>query len=128
MTGVHELVYDCIEQCDNLSDKNKDSSRVKIAMLDTGFQLPEGLRSNYEDGGRIIAKASESFLPNTQEATDHNWEVDCDGHGSRVGQIILDVAPSTDLYVARVFKHGSDLAKPKMAAEIHKSISEVICS
>lgn len=111
-----------------MSDRDKDLTRVKIAMLDTGLQLPESLQANYEAEGRISTKASESFLPNAKEATNRDWRFDCDGHGSRVGQIILEVAPEADLHVARVFKSGSDLANPNMATEIYKSIAEVIQS
>lgn len=124
MDGVHDLVECCLERCKNLSDRV--SARVKIAVLDTGLQLPESLQANYEEEGRVNVKESESFLPSTKEDADCNWRVDCDGHGSRVGQIILEVAPEADLHVARVFKSGGDLANPDMATEIYKSVAEVI--
>ncbi|KAK1254162.1 hypothetical protein MKX08_008157 [Trichoderma sp. CBMAI-0020] len=124
LDGVHDLVERCMERCENMPDR--ESTRVKIAVLDTGLQLPESLQENYEAEGRVTVEASESFLPRTKDDADGSWRVDRDGHGSRVGQIILDVAPEADLHVARVFKSGGDLANPKMAADIYKSIAKAI--
>ncbi|KAL7919929.1 hypothetical protein ACQKWADRAFT_322626 [Trichoderma austrokoningii] len=82
LTGVHDLVYLCMEQCEKMTKRDRDSTRVKIAMLDTGLQLPKSLQLNYEAEGRISVEASESFLSSIEEATDRTWRIDCDGHGS----------------------------------------------
>lgn len=116
------MFYDCIDKCEHLSDADQRATRVKIAVLDTGLQLPESLQENYIDEGKIAVEASQSFLPGTKGDA---WNMDCDGHGSQVGQIILKVAPAADLHVARVFKDREYLANPNTAVQVHKSIAEV---
>ncbi|KAF4463389.1 subtilase [Fusarium albosuccineum] len=124
--GVHDLVGDLQDLCENLSEADEKATHVKIAVLDTGLQLPTELQENYLAAGRINAEESESFLSGPKTTADQDWDIDCDGHGTCVGQIILDVAPVVDLHVARVFKRRSDLADSNMANQVHKNIVEAI--
>ncbi|KAK2009327.1 subtilase [Colletotrichum eremochloae] len=126
LEGVYSLVDECDERCSDLKQTNKNATRVKIAVLDTGLQLPSALQENYEEEGRINLQQSETFVPVTEGKTTHHWRVDCDGHGSRVGEIILRIAPTADLHVAKVFETRGDLADPKMATQVHKRIAEAI--
>ncbi|KAM5347454.1 hypothetical protein ACJ41O_010459 [Fusarium nematophilum] len=124
--NVHDLVYDCMDRCERLSEADQKTTRVKIAVLDTGLQLPEELHANYVEEGRINVGKSESFILDTCEA---DWAVDVDGHGSRVGQIVLQVAPTADLHVARVFKSRRDLESldiPEIGAQVCERISSAI--
>ncbi|KAK2032675.1 subtilase [Colletotrichum zoysiae] len=123
LDGVHDLVYECQDLCE---EAVKQATRVKVAVLDTGFQLPEVLQENYESEGRINFQQSDTFVSATKGDATHDWKVDCDGHGSRVGQIILRVAPTADLHVAKVFRTKGDLADPEMAVEVHGRIAEAI--
>lgn len=125
LDGVHELFYECQDRCHGLREGAKKATRIKIAVLDTGLQLPGALQENYEDQERINFQQSATFIPVTGGEDTHEWKVDCDGHGSRVGQIILQVAPTADLHVAKVFKTRDDLADPNIATQVHKRIAKV---
>ncbi|KAI1739866.1 subtilase [Xylaria scruposa] len=99
---------------------------VKIAILDTGLQLPGALQENYEDAMRIDVQQSETFVPPTTGETNHEWRVDDDGHGTRVSQIILKFAPAADLHIAKVFKTRKDLEDPGLATQVHTRIVDAI--
>lgn len=123
--GVHDLFYECESRCQRrLGEAATKAARVKVAVLDTGLQLPGALRENYEDEGRISFRHSGAFIPVTGETSTHGWNVDRDGHGSRVGQIVLQVAPAADLHVAKVFETRDDLADPHRAEQAHRRIAE----
>ncbi|KAK2003322.1 hypothetical protein LX36DRAFT_723681 [Colletotrichum falcatum] len=83
LDGVHDLFYQCQDLCEAAV---KQASRVKVAVLDTGFQLPGALQENYEGEGRIDVRQSETFVPARKGDATHDWRVDCDGHGSRVAR------------------------------------------
>ncbi|KAF6826078.1 subtilase [Colletotrichum musicola] len=114
LDGVHDLVYECQELC---GEAAMQAARVKVAVLDTGFQPPEVLQENYEAESRINLQQSGTFVSSTKGDATHDWNVDCDGHGTRVGQILLQVAPAADLHVAKVFRTRDDLADPELAVE-----------
>ncbi|CAJ0549769.1 Ff.00g033820.m01.CDS01 [Fusarium sp. VM40] len=124
--GVHDLVYGYEDKCSFLGDDVKRSTLVKVAVLDTGLQLSEELQENYIDAGRIDTLNSYSFVTNTGESATEDWKVDCDQHGSRVGQIILDVCPKAVLHVAKIFRSREDLANPVIAEQVHDRISKAI--
>ncbi|KAI0543459.1 subtilase [Xylaria curta] len=126
LEDVHNLFYECQSRNERLSDADQKANRVKIAVLDTGLQLPGALQENYEDAKRIDVQQSEIFVPPTKGETIHEWRVDDDGHGTRVGQIILKFAPAADLHIAKVFKTRDDLLDPKLATQVQKRIAEAI--
>ncbi|KAK1965187.1 subtilase [Colletotrichum sublineola] len=126
LEGVYSLVDECDERCNGLKQADKNATRVKIAVLDTGLQLPGALQENYEEEGRVNLQQSETFVPVTEGETTHDWRVDCDGHGSRVGEILLRIAPTADLHVAKVFETRGDLADPEMATQVHERIAKAI--
>ncbi|KIL92994.1 subtilisin-like protease [Fusarium avenaceum] len=126
LSGVHDLVYGYEDKCSFLGDDVRRSTLVKVAVLDTGLQLSEELQENYIDAGRIDTSNSHSFVTNTGESVAEDWKVDCDQHGSRVGQIILDVCPKAVLHVAKVFRSREDLANPVIAEQVHERISKAI--
>ncbi|RSL81916.1 hypothetical protein CEP51_005512 [Fusarium floridanum] len=126
LDGVHRLFYECEKKCDRLREGVKKATRVKVAVLDTGLQLPGAFQENYEDAERIDLQQSATFIPATGGEATHEWKIDCDGHGSRVSQIILQIAPTADLHIAKVFKTRNDLADPNMATQVHKRIAEAI--
>ncbi|KDN64032.1 putative subtilase [Colletotrichum sublineola] len=124
LEGVYSLVDECDERCNGLKQADKNATRVKIAVLDTGLQLPGALQENYEEEGRVNLQQSETFVPVTEGETTHDWRVVCDGHGSRVGEILLRIAPTADLHVAKVFETRGDLADPEMATQVHERIAK----
>ncbi|KAF6831809.1 subtilase [Colletotrichum musicola] len=130
LEGIYDLVYACQDQCEEFAQRNGSdwrAERVKIAVLDTGLQLPESLRASYEDDGRIAVNESKSFVCKADgQASEHDWDSDCDGHGSRVGEIILRCAPCADLHVAKVFQTSRDLTNPALADQVHKQIADAI--
>ncbi|KAL8376135.1 hypothetical protein RB595_007311 [Gaeumannomyces hyphopodioides] len=130
LEGVHDLVYECQHRCEELAQRggsDRRAERVKIAVLDTGLQLPRHLHARYQEEGRILINESKSFVGKTDSvAPQHNWDWDrdCDGHGSRVGEIVLRCAPCADLQVAKVFQTRRDLTSPDLADQVHKRIAE----
>ncbi|RSL41639.1 hypothetical protein CEP54_015753 [Fusarium duplospermum] len=123
---VHQLLRECQDRCDSLREEAKKATRVKVAVLDTGLQLPGALQENYEGAERINCQQSATFIAVTGDEATREWKVDRDGHGSRVGEIILRFAPIADLHVAKVFQNRRDLANPNMATQVHKRIADAI--
>lgn len=121
MGGVHRL----FDEFDGLPNEKKDVGRVKVAVLDTGFEPPEGLMVNYEDANRI--KESKSWVASggDQEVNSENWRKDLDGHGTQVAYLLLRVAPLADVHIAQVFKTQKDLEDSRMAATVHERIARV---
>jgi hypothetical protein len=85
------------------------NGRVRIAILDTGLELPKHAVNIYKD--RIM-----DFKDWVVGGNEANPWVDDDGHGTHSAGLILKVAPEAELYVARVFEKqgtGSDLESSK---------------
>lgn len=124
---MSDLLHDCEDRCErnHLSEAAIRAARVKVAVIDTGLQLPEALQQNYEDSARINVDQSKTFVLASEGEVSHDWRVDPDGHGSRVGQIILQVAPGADLHVAKVFRAKDDLEDPNTANQVHGRIAKV---
>ncbi|KAG6359197.1 hypothetical protein INS49_012717 [Diaporthe citri] len=120
----------CLGGVHNLLDEYQERSRklrkeaVKVAVLDTGLQISwKSLQDNYIEDKRISTEQSEDFVRYEGEESIRGWDVDCDGHGSRVGEIVLQVAPKAVLHVAKVFRHKDDLTDPKISEQVHKQIA-----
>jgi subtilisin family serine protease len=67
---------------------------VKIAVLDTGIDLNHPFINGALKGGRI--RLAETFVNNDSTAQD------CFGHGTHVANLLLNIAPDAELYVAKV--------------------------
>ncbi|KAI0140285.1 hypothetical protein BJ166DRAFT_542643 [Pestalotiopsis sp. NC0098] len=122
---VHDLFYKCERRYETCK-ANREKARVKVAVLDTGLQLGETLHKNFEDAGQIDSDTSTDFVINTEGAATDTWKEDHDGHGSRIGQIILDIAPGVVLHLAKVFQDHDDLKNPDMASEVYGRIVKAI--
>ncbi|KAF4629433.1 hypothetical protein G7Y89_g8714 [Cudoniella acicularis] len=93
---------------------------VRVAIIDTGIDLPEVDLCLYED--RL--KDSLSFFDDKTDRSAMKSEYkDLDGHGTHAAALILRVAPKADIYVARVF--GSRNLGSTPAADIHDRIVRV---
>lgn len=121
MRGVHCLFDDF----DRLPNENWDVGRVTVAVLDTGFEPPEGLMASYEQSNRIKESRSWVASEGSQEVNSENWRKDLDGHGTHVAYLLLRVAPVADVHIAQVFKTRKDLEDPGMAAAVHERIASV---
>lgn len=121
MQGVHHL----IEESDRPQNEHKDVGRVKVAVLDTGFEPPEGLMESYEQANRI--KESKSWITSgeDEEVNSENWRKDLDGHGTHVAYLLLRVAPIADVHIAQVFETRKDLKDPEMAGTVHQRVASV---
>ncbi|KAI8656521.1 hypothetical protein NCS56_01256400 [Fusarium sp. Ph1] len=69
--------------------------KIKIAIIDSGASLTDGLISAAKEGGRIKRR---NFLPS---ADPNDWN-DVDGHGTIVTSLLLEHAPNAEIYVANV--------------------------
>ncbi|CEJ88375.1 hypothetical protein VHEMI04702 [[Torrubiella] hemipterigena] len=118
-SSVFDAVYHSRFQ--KLPDEVQKSNRVKVAVLDTGLQLPEHLQAAYIDDGAIASTHCKSFC-----GAEMDWNVDSDGHGTRVAGILLDVAPKVELYIAKVCQRQSDFVSGSNAANTQRNIAEAI--
>lgn len=126
LDGVHEFIDRLIDNCENLPDREA-TKHITVAVLDTGFQPPEGIATQFVEAGRIRATESEMFLADAGgQSRPSDWQTDKDGHGTHVAQILLKVSLVLDVHVARVFERRRDLEDVGLAAQIHQSIARAI--
>ncbi|KAK8084091.1 hypothetical protein PG996_002872 [Apiospora saccharicola] len=80
----------------HLQDMTAQTTRVKIAVLDTGINLdtPDtwGFRGRIQEFGDFISP----------EGNPSSEPSDTDGHGTHTTSMVLKLAPSVDIYAARV--------------------------
>ncbi|KAK5656655.1 hypothetical protein OQA88_4635 [Cercophora sp. LCS_1] len=128
LNNVHSVLDDLQDQLEDLPHGVLQGSRIKIAVLDTGFQPSKAVGDNFAEQGRIRATESQSFVSGTEpkELAQSGWRIDQDGHGTDVATIVLKVCPLADVHVAQVFRSRKDLQDPKMNAQTCKSIAEAI--
>lgn len=105
---------------ENLDDK---SATVKVAVLDTGLQLPETFQHNYVQYGYVAASKCKSFCSKEHDATP--WNRDKDGHGTQICQILHDVAPNAEIYVAKICKTQNDFGTQRWATEVQQNAATV---
>jgi hypothetical protein len=89
---------------------------VKIAILDTGIDLPKPPCYEFQD--RIAGY---------KDWIDLNDEIqqDLDGHGTHSTALLMKVAPNAMIYVARVFKHGDHRKGITPKQDINQIIEKV---
>ncbi|TKA64916.1 hypothetical protein B0A55_09975 [Friedmanniomyces simplex] len=83
---------------------NPTTSRTKIAILDTGYDPDSLFFSSSARKKRI--KAWKDFVVGSAEQ-------DIDGHGTHVLSTAMKIAPSADVYVARVAKNDADFTQSR---------------
>ncbi len=76
--------------------------RLKIAILDTGYD--DNAPTFYVPGRSKRIKRWRDFVTNSQKP------IDTDGHGTHLLTLLLQVAPSAEIYVARVAENSKALA------------------
>lgn len=80
---------------------NRSYSRVRIAILDTGYDAKSPF---FSVGPR------EKRLVEWKDFVDGQGEpIDCDGHGTHVLSLAMKIAPAADICVARIAKNTEDL-------------------
>lgn len=72
-----------------------NQERIKVAVLDTGID------SNCT---HALSRENDTVKEQMDFTTDghSNSAMDTDGHGTQVAGLVLDIAPQTDLYIARI--------------------------
>jgi hypothetical protein len=83
-------------------------NRVKIAILDTGYD-PEA----FTRFRRNRLKGWKDYIEDVTEPQDD------DGHGTHIASLIMTIAPTADIYVARVARGGKDVGN------IRENVAEV---
>jgi len=121
------MLDDLQDELEELLPEVPQSSRIKIAVLDTGFQLSKAASENFEEQGRIRAAESHSFISSAvpSELAQSQWRLDKDGHGTNVATIVLKVCPMADVHVAQVFRTRKDLENPRLGAQIYANVANV---
>lgn len=106
------------ETYQSLFKDTHNGKRVRVAVLDSGVDFPPYVWQAYED--RI--KDMRSWTPGNDCGPLRNGEDDV-GHGTHVTALLLHLAPSIDLYIARIAK-----ARPSHPEQIAKASQSPIYS
>lgn len=101
----------------------KQPGRIRVAVLDTGLDLPEEAEWAYEYriGGRRSWLSENKRLGQVLRKE----KGDYDGHGTHATALLLQVAPDTEIFVAQVFKDHKETSGKVMAKVIHQRIVDV---
>jgi subtilisin family serine protease len=70
--------------------------RIRIAIIDTGIDYEDIHVEIARDVGRIKDYNCRGFLKDADDYQDRH------GHGTRVARLILGLAPSAELYIAKI--------------------------
>lgn len=110
-----------------IKKEEHSKTRVRVAILDTGFQMSPEIQQNHKEKKRILVDRCKSFLPDAASNLTSSWDIDEAGHGTSLGQIILRVAPNADLHIARVMRRNQDLSNldSDTSKAVHESIAAV---
>jgi len=92
--------------------KRKTVQRIKIAVLDTGYDSSSNFFKDEIRPPRITWK---DFHNDSEVAQDE------DGHGTQVLSLVMKVAPAADIYVVRVAKSSDALRKDSEQTSINVS-------
>lgn len=82
-----------------------NEDKVRVAIIDTGIELPAGCESIYP--GQIMECRS-WLTTNDPDGTLEGGDRDLDGHGTHSTGLILKLAPNATVYVARVFESRTE--------------------
>ncbi|KAH0439996.1 hypothetical protein CcaCcLH18_02713 [Colletotrichum camelliae] len=84
-------------------------TRIRVAVLDTGLnlQLPEFA----DPDGRI------KRVQDVKDFVDQPKGNDTFGHGSFMARLVMECAPSADIYVARVARNSTDLSRSQVVVQ-----------
>ncbi|KAG4438864.1 hypothetical protein IFR05_005653 [Cadophora sp. M221] len=102
----------------------KRSGRIRVAVLDTGLDLPEEAEWAYEDriGGQRSWLSENERLGQILQKD----QGDYDGHGTHATSLLLQVAPDVEIFVAQVFKDHKETSGKTMSKVIHQRIADAI--
>lgn len=99
------------------------SVKIKIAVLDTGVDLPLALRSSV----RVDVTEARSWLgkrvPINGVPLSDSMSHDPVGHGTHAAGLILSLAPMVEVYSAQVF--GTDLQRRSAQQQLSERIAQV---
>ncbi|KAE9381037.1 subtilisin-like protein [Stipitochalara longipes BDJ] len=98
--------------------KGEQPKRVKVAILDTGFDRDDPMFRKAL--GRLPNEADVDFDDFVEP--NNKVPVDLTGHGTRVAYFILRTTENVDLWIARVFKH--DLETKDSIERVRKAVVE----
>jgi hypothetical protein len=118
---MHPLLFQTPkENCGQLERKIlRSDGRVRIAILDTGMDLPNHVL--WSPGSRRI-RSSKSWV---RSKIGEDEVEDLDGHGTHAVGLLLKVAPEADIYVARVFEKNNEREGAVSTLEINAGIAKV---
>lgn len=113
--------------CDKLMDRvmgridcsNRiETSRVKIAVLDTGIDWND----SYIRGAKDRIVNWKNWADDRQDKDSQQQVHDSAGHGTHVTALLLKTAPEAKIYVSRVANHNGAMISPEMIAKVSLSI------
>lgn len=109
-----------------------NDGRVRVAVIDTGLDLSNSARMSLDPEDDRIKECVSFFDGNGENRGCDDTPVlvsgfkDLDGHGTHCAALIMRIAPTAELYVARVFPTKEDSTPDATAAHIHERVARVI--
>jgi subtilisin family serine protease len=105
--------------CHNLMDRidysdKFETSRVKIAVLDTGIDWSD----SYILGAKDRIADWKNWAGDLQDRDSKQQVHDNAGHGTHVTSLLLKTAPEAQLYVCRIANQNGAIVSPKKIAEV----------
>ena len=108
-----------------------NQGRIRVAVIDTGLELSTNALLSLDPKDERV-KECVSFFDEDGKNNDADGNPvaikgfrDLDGHGTHSAALILKVAPTAELYAARVFKTREEGNPGVTAAHIHERVARV---
>jgi subtilisin family serine protease len=91
-----------------------DTSRVKIAVLDTGIDWSD----SYIRGAKDRIEGWKNWTNDRRDQDAKQQVYDSSGHGTHVAALLLKTAPEAKIYVSRVADHNGMMTSAENIAEV----------
>ena len=101
-------------------------TQVRIAILDTGLELPEDCQCIYSDRIRECRSWLDAF--GLEDGNPETGNIDVDGHGTHSTGLLLEVAPNAEIFVARVFESRGEKQGKQATEATQVRVSQVSVS
>ena len=99
------------------------TERIRVAILDTGLELPEDCRSDYAN--QIRGCRSWLGVDENEEGNSETRNFDVSGHGTHSTGLLLEVAPNAEVFVARVFENPDKREGQQTIETTQRRVSQV---
>lgn len=93
---------------------NFESSKVKVAILDTGVDLED----SFIRGAKDRIRDCKNWADDREDLDEHHQVHDASGHGTHVAALLLKTAPEADVYIGRIADQNGCMISPEKISEV----------